>query len=382
MAENTVKKKLPKGIMQRKDGRYMGRIMYAGERYTLYDFSLKELQKKMIDLKYELEHDVYIKESDITIDKWYHTWLEEYKKPVVKRGTIGTYRNTYDSYIKKPFGKRKLKDLRPDQVQRLYNQLKEQGYSRNTVELVAVVLGNMYKQAVKNELVSRNPVALATIPKFESRKERRVLTKEEQKMFLEESKKHYYAPLFELALSTGMRSGEIRGLQWEDLDFDKKIIHVRHTLVEDGNAFYLDEPKTAGSYRDIPMLPNVVVLLKKHKKEQMERRIRLGEYWQSVSGLENLVGLTPTGAPIGKEYLNHCIKLIVRDINKAHPDFEYVTMHGLRHTFATRCIENGMEPQVLKAIMGHSKLSITMDLYAHVLPDSKAQEMQKIASLF
>ena len=153
-------------------------------------------------------------------------------------------------------------------------------------------------------------------------------------------------------------------------------------MVEDGNQFYLDEPKTAGSYRDIPMLPNVIVLLKKHKKEQMERRIRLGEYWQSVSGLENLVGLTPTGAPIGKEYLNHCIKLIVRDINKSNPDFEYVTMHGLRHTFATRCIENGMEPQVLKAIMGHSKLSITMDLYAHVLPDSKAKEMEKIAALF
>lgn len=209
MTEDSIKKKLPKGISQRKDGLYMGRLMYAGERYTLYDRSLKELQKKINDLRYELEHDVYVKESEITIDKWYHTWLEEYKKPVVKRGTIGTYRNTYDSYIKKPFGKRKLKDLRPDQVQRLYNQLKEKGYSRNTVELVAVVLGNMYKQAVKNELVSRNPVFLATIPKFESRKERRVLTKEEQTIFLEESKKHYYAPLFELALSTGMRSGEI-----------------------------------------------------------------------------------------------------------------------------------------------------------------------------
>ena len=110
---------LPKGITLRADGNYMGRFSYYGERYTLYDKDVKKLQKKLEELRYELEHGLYAKENKITIDDWFHTWIKEYKVPSVKRGTIGVYEDTYSSYIKKPLGKKKLKDLRPEQIQNL-----------------------------------------------------------------------------------------------------------------------------------------------------------------------------------------------------------------------------------------------------------------------
>lgn len=131
------------------------------------------------------------------------------------------------------------------------------------------------------------------------------------------------------------------------------------------------------------MLNNVYQLLKKRKNQQAQDRFHLGPEWKAQTGLDTLVVTTQWGTPLGKGYLNNGLQtLISTKIQREYPDFEYITSHGLRHTFATRCIENGMTPQVLKVIMGHSKLSITMDLYVHVLPDAKYKEMQKIANLF
>lgn len=130
------------------------------------------------------------------------------------------------------------------------------------------------------------------------------------------------------------------------------------------------------------MIDNVHKLLKRQKAWQSETRLKLGEYWRPVEGLEDLVFTTNVGTPIDKEYLKNSIDGIVRNINAAGIEFEHISMHTFRHSFATRCIENGMNPQTLKAILGHSKLSMTMDLYAHVLPDTKAEELAKIANLF
>ena len=144
----------------------------------------------------------------------------------------------------------------------------------------------------------------------------------------------------------------------------------------------MDTPKTKSSYRDIPMVDSVYKLLKCQKTWQSENRLKLGEYWHPLQGLEMLVFTTNVGTPIDKEYLKNSIDGIVKNINAAGIEFEHISMHAFRHSFATRCIENGMNPQTLKAILGHSKLSMTMDLYAHVLPDTKAEELAKIANLF
>ena len=130
------------------------------------------------------------------------------------------------------------------------------------------------------------------------------------------------------------------------------------------------------------MLDNVYHLLKEREKNQIEQKLLPSPDWKPADKLDNLVITTNTGCPLGKAYLNNGIKAIINKLEKTGQTLNYITFHGLRHSFAPRRIENGMEPQVLKAIMGHSKLSITMDLYAHVLPDAKSKETQKISALF
>lgn len=382
MATDKNGKELPKGIRQKADGRYEGRFRYAGQDYSVVDKSLIKCKKAYNDLKYEVEHGIYAKQDNVTVEGWFDSWIRIYKQPSVKKGTITVYQEHFRCYIKTELGKRKLKDVRPEHIQKLYNDMRQNGYSRNTIELTAVVLSGMYKQAVKNKVIKENPVPFATLPRSEARKERRVMTINEQKIFLEYVKKSYLADICELALSTGMRSGELRGLSWNEVDFKNKIIHVNNSLNFINNEYYLDSPKTLSSKRDIPMIESVSKLLKERKKKQAEQRMSLGGLWRSKEGLENLVFTSEFGYPMNRDRFKIDLNKVIENINHDGTKFEHITPHTFRHTFATRCIENGMQPQVLKTILGHSKLSMTMDLYSHVLPNVKADEIKKIEGLF
>ena len=192
MAKDLKGNELPKGITQRVDGRYMGRFQYMGEKYIVYGKTSKEAEKERDNLRYEVEHGLFAKTKNITVDSWFKTWIEEYKESTVKNSTIQVYKDNYNSYIKKPLGRKRLKNVRPEHIQKIYNDLNKKGYSRNTIELVSVVLSGMYKQAIKNRIITINPVPLATLPKGKPKKKPRVLTKEEQKLFTEYVKDDYY----------------------------------------------------------------------------------------------------------------------------------------------------------------------------------------------
>lgn len=380
--QNTKEKPLPKGITKRPDGRFMGRFQYEGNRYTLYDDNVEKLLLRMEDMKYELRHGIYEREQNITVDKWFWTWMEEYKKPTVKLTTYELYERTYESHIKPYFKGKKLKDIRAEHIQRLLNK-ESKRLSKKTLSRLKVILNGLFNQAYKNEIIKKNPVSLTQFPKYPPEKERRVMTREEQKIFLKYAKQLYYGDIFEMALSTGMRNGELRGLEWKDVDFKNRMIHITGTLVYSENeGYYKTSPKTRTSKRDIPMLDNVYVLLEARKKKQKELKELLEDRWTPYPGLEDLVFVKENGnliePAIIQYYTNHIQELIRKD----GIEFAQISPHTLRHTFATRCIENGMQPQVLKSILGHSSLAMTMDLYSHVLPDTKSEEMKKISGLF
>lgn len=382
MQESIAGQQLPKGIIQRPDGRYMGRIQYEGVRYTFYDEDLGKLQIKMEDMRYELRHGLYERESNITLDKWFWTWMEDYKKPSVKLTTYELYERTYKRHIKPYFKGRKLKDIRAEHIQRLLNK-ESQKVSKRTLSRLKVILNGIFGQAYKNELIRKNPVPLTQFPKYPTEKERRVMTKEEQDVFLKYARTLYYGDLFEVALSTGMRNGELRGLEWKDVDFENRIIHITGTLAySETKGYYKTTPKTRTSKRDIPMLENVYNLLKKRQEKQLELKEFLQDRWTPYPRLENLVFVKENGNLIEHSVIQYYIRHIQELIARDGIVFDKISIHTLRHTFATRCIENGMQPQVLKNILGHSSLAMTMDLYSHVLPDTKSEEMQKISGLF
>ena len=364
---------MPKGVSQRPDGRYMARFQYNGEKYCLYDNDIDKLLERISDLKYEVRHGVYSKESNITVDKWFEKWIEEYKLNIVKETTVTRYKSAYYMHIKDYMGKKKMRDIRPEHIQKLYNSLAQNG----NLAVVVTVLSGMFSQAYKSQLINKNPVPMTTIPrKKKEKRERRVLTLEEQNLLLKYAS-GMIRDLIEVTLSTGLRTGELRGLEWDDIDFENKIIHVTGTLTDINGRIFKETPKTLTSRRDIPMLENVerILLKKRDEKPKTGKNMYDGE-------LTNLVFKSQRNGPISNPRFVRMLNRVVERINEDGIEFEHMYPHSLRHTFATRCIENGVTPQVLKAILGHSSLAMTMDLYAHVLPGTKADEMKKIANLF
>ncbi|MCJ7833841.1 site-specific integrase [Cuneatibacter sp. NSJ-177] len=375
---------LPKGITQRPDGRYSGRFMYQGEPYIVSGDTIKKTIKALDALRYEVEHGIYAKESNITVDAWFKIWMDEYKANSVKASTAETYRQVYDAQIRPHIGKKQLKSIRPEMIQRLINQYYGDGLSKTRVNLPYIVLLNMYKQAERNGIVQSNPVSKVVLPKFVSKKERRVMSKDEQDTFLKYAASSQYYDIYLFALSTGMRINEILALQWQDIDFKKKVLQVNGTLVylrEQGKRIK-DAPKTESSRREIPILNHVEALLKSRKKQQLENRLRFGEEWGYKEGLENTVFTDSLGKTIWDTQIRKDMQEIIKSIRADGKEFDTITPHTFRHTFATRALENGMKPKVVQMILGHSTLAMTMDLYSHVLPDTKAEEMQKLAHTF
>lgn len=371
---NTTKqKKLPKGISQRADGLYMGRVTCNGKTYSFYDRDLKVVQERLDRKRFELKYGVPFDPTEATVDQWFHAWIDTYKRPSVKVGTLRAYQRHYSAYIKEPIGSLKLKNITGLQLQLLLNGMSDRELSMETINLVACILSCMFKQARKINLIRENPYESVTIPHGKARKERVVFTKEQQAQFLSYAEGSYLRDLFHLAIFTGMRNGELRGLLWSDVDSEKGVIHVRHTLLDDGT---LDTPKTRTSCRDIPLMPQAAAVLKHAREAYLKSvgkivKMRNDDYVFSVAG-----------KPVNKQRVTVEIERILARMEADGLDFPHFTLHTTRHTFATRCIEGGMEPQTLKAILGHSSLSMTMDLYAHVLPDTKIEAMSMVSNAF
>ncbi len=387
---------LPKGITRCSDGRYQARYTYEGHRYCLYGRDVKELEERLNNAKYEIQHGIYAKEERISLNSWYETWLNEYKSMTVKKGTVESYECMYNYYVGPALGKKLLKDIRGEHIQKLYNDLSRSGYSKSTISLIHVLLGAMFKQAVKNELVKKNPVELTTLPRGEKKKERRVLTLNEQEILLKEITGNELEPLIRLSLATGLRVGEVTGLEWCDIDFEKKEITVRGTLkcTRKGMEYYKDTPKTDKSSRSIPLLASIELMLKRYRIVQKEHKLSMGSDWKPMEGLEDLVFLRADGKPFSGQHIRQQLVHIVDNINEKYfsknsmgkdkgmdEKFEYFTPHTLRHTFATRALENGIPPKVVQEILGHSSITMTLDLYTHVLPQTKAEEMKKLMSI-
>lgn len=346
------KENLPKNITRRKDGRLYGRFTYNGEKYELYrneKYNPRKLKKELDNLRYEVEHGIKGKQTDITVNDLLELWINEYKTNN-KKGCVQTYQQVYNNIVKPNFGAKKIRDINYNHIQSFINNLREK-YSLSRIKLAHVVLYSMFEIALLNNWLIKNPAQKIQFPKKEDT-ERRVMTKEEQETFLKFAISSGFYDVYVVSLYTGMRIGEILGLRWNDISFEKENIHVSGTLVHvRGKGRVRDLPKTQSSDRTIPMVSKVKEVLKSRRKRQLNMKLCLGEIYKE------------------QEYVFTCESGI---------EFERITPHTFRHTFATRCLEHGMKPKVLQEIMGHSQFSITMDLYGHVLENEKEKEMQKL----
>jgi len=263
-------------------------------------------------------------------------------------------------------------------VQRLINDIADKGYARSTVEKVHLAIKSSLDQAIKNEMLIKNPAVGVILPTGE-RQEKAVLTVDDQAKYVEAAIDYRHGEVFIFILATGLRIGEVLALTWADIDYVNKTasitknqIHVKDP--DDPNdkwRYEIGSPKTKASCRVIPLLSVALDLLQRVQQKQQKEKDLAGENYND----QNLVFCCNQGqrlAPTNLRWDNI-------NIRKRAGIESKVSIHGLRHTFATRGLENGIPLKVMQELLGHGSLSMTADLYTHVLPETKHGEVMKLA---
>lgn len=370
--------RLPQGVIKRADGLLQKRFTVNGKRYSIYGHTLDELRLKEQEKRLEIAAGQYTKNKNVILDKYFDEFIKSHSKHT-KGNTLYNYKCIYNKHISPSLGKCKIASIEKRQCKELQEML----YATETIGITnrsMLILKIVLNAALSDDVIKRNPMQgikqIKDQEKIKATKTiHKALTEQEQEILLEQLRKDnaFYYECICLLLVTGMRVGEVVALTWKDIDNEKNVIHVNKTLSKsiDGHK-EITTPKTATSIRDIPMNATIKAILQQQKKkflllwqangDKMQNRIFADPY-----------GRIPTSQPISNE-INKAIKhLCMQGI-----EIDRLTCHGLRDTFATRFIEQGGNPQTLKSILGHASLSMTMDLYSHVLPNTKQEEMNNL----
>lgn len=370
-------KELGKGISQRRDGLYMGRIKMGDESKTIYNRNLTQLRRDLTDIRSKMQHGQYKEDNKMPFGDWFEKWLLEYAGQR-KKGTIIAYKRVWATHIKNTkLEKIPLCDLKNTVIQRFLNDMVGH-YSQSVIHSVFTLIRLLVNQAYKNEMISRPETDFCIEPKSSKEvKKREALTPEQQEIFVNSLNGSYLRTFFLSALYSGMRVGELLGLQWQDVDFDGGIIHVERTLHQDeGGGYFLNAPKSKAGKRIIPIVPKLEAVL----KEQYSYYNCFRGNIRSMGKDENFVFFAEDFRPYTHGRVQYGMEGIVKKIKKNNPDFPNLVSHELRHTFCSNMARAGMNPRTLQAIMGHSRLDVTMQVYTHVQVEQIKTEALKAAA--
>lgn len=379
-------KELGQGILQKKNGVYEARYVDRfGKRKSVSGRNLKDVKRRFNEALYENEQEINIKDS-IKLDAWYEKWMDYYKYDSIRENTKQQYNLIYYKHISPRLGKIKIQDITQLHIRELIKKLDKEGYRYETKNKVKILMVDMFNKAMLDEFVKKNPARGISIRRDE-KKDVKVLSEEEQAVFFDCCKGTFYDNLFIVALTTGMRVGELAALRWEDVDFENQVIHVRRTLVyqkyEDDTCktFHFELPKTKTSLRDVPINRQCQMAL---KKQYIQKKIVVDKAPTEKipeKQFRDLLFTTKFNTPLNSQIVCDAIKKIVDEINLTRDiteEMELFSLHCLRHTFATRCFESGIKPKTVQKYLGHASLQMTMDLYTEVLKEYQLEEMDKL----
>lgn len=370
MGKNLKGKELGEGIYQQANGTYCARFVDRfGKRKAKRSKKLQEVRQWLADATYINEHSDIEHATNMLVDAWFEYWIDV-KKKTVRPNTVRNYTERYNKNIQKVIGKTVLTEVKPIHCQKIFTNMADEGYRTSTIYQVRVTLFNMLEFAKENDVILSNPCKKSVksdMGKPSQKKE--ALTIDIQKKFLEYATGRSYENQYRFILQTGLRTGELVGLKWEDVDLEKKTVKIqrsmeyRHSVGE----WRIGEPKSKSGYRTIPLTDESIRILISQKEKNGRIKV-IQEEWSDY------IFLSRKGEPVKNSAYDTALFKICEKagINK-------FSMHVLRHTFATRCIEGGMMPKTLQKILGHSNIGITMNLYVHITEDEKQKEINKVS---
>ena len=368
MGKNLKGKECGKGICQRKDGLYSARFVSSeGKRQVKCFSSLPEARNWLDDAKYADKHENIFVPPDMTVDVWFEFWIENIVGDLAPN-TLRNYRERYKQNIQPIIGTMLLSDVKPMHCKKVLLSM-DADYAGSTIRQTYITMGTLLKAAKMNDLIYKHPMDGVRYTKpVRAPDDIHFLTRDEQIRFLEVAKRSRNYNQYALILETGLRTGEMIGLTWDAIDFEKRTLTVNKTLeFRHGEQYWrAGPPKTQHSYRTIPLTDRAYEILKgiwDSRPEQKESPTldKALEYIDRRTGVSSRLVMRDlvfinwrTGEPAkNSSYDTHLYKLC------DEAGIKHFCMHALRHTYATRAIESG-----------HASIKTTMDRYVHVTAES------------
>ena len=370
MGKDLKGKEIGAGIVQQPNGTYFARFVDKfGKRRTKRSKKLQEVKQWLADATYIDQHSDLDQATDMLVDAWFDYWIG-IKKQTVRLNTVRNYSERYERNIKGVIGNKLLTDVKPIHCQKIFSDMADEGYKTTTIYQTRIALYNMFEFARENDVLIANPCKKSLksdMGKPSDKKE--ALTIDVQKKFLEAVVGYSYENQYRFVLQTGLRTGELIGLKWSDIDFENRTMKIERTMEYRYKVgeWRVGPPKSKSGYRTIPLTDEAIRILENQRSKNKSLKLVPMEW-------KDIVFLCRKGTPVKNStydtgLFKYCDRVGI-------PRF---SMHVLRHTFATRCIEGGMKPKTLQKILGHSNIGITMNLYVHITEDEKHREIDLVA---
>lgn len=371
---------------QRKDGSWEARYYLAGDPNpkSAYGPRKRDAEAKRRKILRELDEGIPHDSRKITVEQYLRRWMDGPLKQTVSIRTREDYCYHATKHLIPEIGKKKLKDLTAEDLDDLYARKTAAGLGPRSVGYIHSTIRVALQRAVKKRLLPYNVARDADPPSMaEAKKEYVTLTQEQVETFFEAAQGDRFEALFVVAVFAGPRPGELLGLKWEDLDLDRGAASIRRAVSETrGQGCILRNTTKTGRGRPVSLFPEVVAALKDHRRRHLEERLLYAEIWEETyrarPEAKNLVFPSKTGGLMsGSNLLTRHYKPILK-----RAGLPSIRLYDLRHTFATLWLESGEDVKVLQEVLGHSRISQTLDTYAHVSPELQKQSMSRFGARF